>query len=142
MRNGFINMEIFLKNTEQGLIPLYESDETDKKKLKLDEVYKVTIKRSRNYEFHKKYFALIKLAFDNYSTDMPFDTFRKWLQMKAGFVKAYQTGKGIFYDTVSISFESMDNDTFNEVYDKVLDTVVALLKSDKELIEKELINFM
>jgi hypothetical protein len=135
-------MEIYLKNTERGLIPMYESDSSEKKKLKIGEVYKVKITRSRNYEFHKKYFALIRLAHQNYPNEMPESTFRKWLQMKAGFVDSYQTEKGVFFDTPSIMFDKMNEDEFKEVYNAVLNQVVKLLQTESEIIENELINFM
>jgi len=50
-------MRIFCKNLLEGLIPLYNSDLEEKKKLKLDEIYEVEIKVARNYQFHKKFMA-------------------------------------------------------------------------------------
>jgi hypothetical protein len=135
-------MEIYLKNTERGLIPMYESDSSEKKKLKIGEVYKAKITRSRNSKFHKKYFALIRLAHQNYPNEMPESTFRKWLQIKSGIVDVYKTEKGLFYDTPSIRFDKMDEDEFLEVYNAVLNQVVKLLHTKSEIIKNELINFM
>jgi hypothetical protein len=73
---------------------------------------------------------------------MPESTFRKWLQMKAGFVDSYQTEKGVFFDTPSIMFDKMNEDEFKEVYNAVLNQVVKLLQTESEIIENELINFM
>lgn len=38
-------MELYLKNTAHGLIPLYDDDFEEKRKLKIGEVYKVSIKK-------------------------------------------------------------------------------------------------
>jgi hypothetical protein len=57
-------MKLFLQNTTHGLIPCYDADYDEKKKLKAGKVYKVEIKLARNYDFHKKYFALINCAWE------------------------------------------------------------------------------
>ena len=52
-------MDIYLLNTASGLKPCMDEDYEQKKKLKIGKVYKAKITLARNYEFHKKYFALI-----------------------------------------------------------------------------------
>jgi hypothetical protein len=135
-------MKIFLKNTISGLIPLYPSDFDEKRKLKLGQDYEADIKNPRNLGFHKKFFALLNVGHENTKLDMPFDTYRKYLIMKAGFFTAYQTPKGTYYDPDSISFASMSQDEFEEVYSRVLDKVIEDIGVVKEDIEKQLINFM
>jgi hypothetical protein len=73
---------------------------------------------------------------------MPYDTYRRYLTMKAGFVKAYHTPKGVFFEPKSIAFSSMDEDTFQGVYSRVLDKVIEDIGATSEEIEKELVNFM
>jgi hypothetical protein len=100
-------MKIFCRNTISGFVPLYPSDMDEKRKLKLGEDYEVDIVRPRNLAFHKKFFALLNVGHENTKLDMPFETYRKYLIMKAGFFTAYQTPKGIYYDPDSISFANM-----------------------------------
>ena len=57
-------MKLLLKNTASGLVPIYDDDFDEKKKLKIGQVYEVSIKLVRNYEFHKKYFALIRICIE------------------------------------------------------------------------------
>ena len=57
-------MDIYLKNTSSGLIPMIDDDYESKQKLKIGEVYKCTIKKARNYELLKKYFALINCSWE------------------------------------------------------------------------------
>ena len=47
-----------------GLVPINDASYDEKKKLKIGQVYEVTIKLVRNYDFHKKYFALINCAWE------------------------------------------------------------------------------
>jgi len=135
-------MRIFCKNLLEGLVPLYNSDLEEKKKLKLDEIYEVEIKVARNYQFHKKFMALCKLGCANSkNVEMPFDVYRKYVTCKAGFFKAYHTPKGVFVEAESIAFNNMDEVKFAEVYSKVLDIVIADIGTTKEEIEKELMSF-
>lgn len=135
-------MKIYLRNTLHGLIPLYPNDMDEKRKLKIGHDYECEIKNPRNLAFHRRFFALLNLGHENTSLDMPFETYRKYMTVKAGFFKAYQTPKGLFYDPESISFANMDQEQFEDVYSRVLDKIIEDIGATKEEIETALINFM
>jgi hypothetical protein len=143
-------MKLCLRNTETGLIPLYDSDLYERKKLKIGEDYEVEIKISRNYLFLKKYFALIKLAWLNlpeqYDELYPHpDNFRKAVQIMAGFYDTYYLLDGTqIIDSKSIAFDSMDELEFKEVYNKVLDVIIKniLPLNTEQEIEQEIFNFL
>jgi hypothetical protein len=143
-------MKLYMRNTEKGLIPLYDSDLHEKKKLKLNEYYEVEIKKARNIEFHKKYFALIKLAWLNlpeqYDELYPhLDNFRKAVQIMAGFYDTYYLLDGTqIIDSKSIAFDSMDELEFKEVYNRVLDVIIKniLPLNTEQEIEQEIFNFL
>lgn len=135
-------MRLLCENRIQGLVPLYPSDFDDKRKLRLGETYQVEVTNPRNVGFHKKFFAMLNVGHENTSLDMPFDTYRKYMIVKAGFFTAYQTPKGIYYDPNSISFASMSQDEFEEVYSRVLDKVIEDVGLEREDVERQLINFM
>lgn len=135
-------MKLLCRNTISGLVPLYPADYDIKRKLKLGQDYECDITNPRNVGFHRKFFALLNIGHENTSLDMPFETYRKYMTVKAGFFKAYQTPKGLFYDPDSISFASMSQDEFEDVYSRVLDKIIEDIGATKEDIEKQLINFM
>lgn len=136
-------MNIYLLNTATGLKPLYGDDAKEKSKLKLGEVYRAKIVRPRNYKFHKKAMALFKIGCENSkNVNMPFDVYRKYATIKAGYAKIYQTPKGTYVEAESIAFDNMDEDKFQEVYNRVLDFVILDTGADKEMIEQKLIGFM
>lgn len=135
-------MKILVKNTLHGLIPLYPSDMDEKRKLKLGYDYQCEITNPRNIGFHKKFFAMLNVGYENTSLDMPFETYRRYMIVKAGYFTAYQTPKGIYYDPDSISFANKSQDQMEEIYSRVLDKVIEDVGLDKESVEKQLINFM
>lgn len=47
-------MDIYCRVTDIGLIPMYDSDLDEKHRLRIGDNVLCTIKRPRNYEFHKK----------------------------------------------------------------------------------------
>ncbi|GHT56798.1 hypothetical protein AGMMS49982_23820 [Bacteroidia bacterium] len=59
-----MNYGTISNNTAHGLIPCYDADYDEKKELKIGETFKAKITLARNYEFHKKYFALINCAWE------------------------------------------------------------------------------
>ena len=135
-------MKLILRNTISGLIPLFPSDFDEKRKLKLGVDYEAEIKMPRNYPFLKKFMALINLGCENSSLDMPHNTYRKYMTIKAGYYNAYSTPKGVYYEPMSISFASMPEEEFQEVYSRVLDKIIEDIGSTREEIEQQLINFM
>lgn len=135
-------MKLLCRNTISGLVPLYPADFDQKRKLKLGQDYECEIANPRNIGFHRKFFALLNIGHENTSLDMPFETYRKYMTVKAGFFKAYQTPKGLFYDPESISFANMDQEQFEDVYSRVLDKIIEDIGATKEEIETALINFM
>lgn len=137
-------MKIRLLNTSQGLIPLYDEDYENKKKLKIGEVYEVSITLSRNYLFHKKYFSLINVAWGylNEKQQMFFnnnpDVFRKSIEVTSGHcIKIYNYKLQSWVDMPkSIAFNEMCEDEFQELYNNVLNVLrETYLKnlSDKEI---------
>ena len=135
-------MKITVRNTINGLVPLYSSDLDEKRKLKIGETYQVEVKRPRNYQFHKKFFALLNIGWENTDVEMPFDTYRRWVTMRAGFYKVYHTPKGELYEPESIAFSNMDDDTFSEVYERVLSIIMKDTGADKPDVEMMLNDFL
>lgn len=145
-------MELNLLNTAQGLKPLYDTDYDEKKKLRVGVVYRATIRQPRNIDFHRKYFALINCAWEYQPEQVQaffknsVELFRKTLQMSAGYCeRIYSIERQEWVDIPSsISFSSMDEITFQELYSKVFDVIlqVFLKHISREEFENNLINFM
>ena len=135
-------MEFYCQFKNAKLIPEFSTDYDKVAKLRPDTTYKVVITQPRNVGFHRRFFALLNLAFANQDSFINFDEMRAWLTMKAGFYKRVQTPTGEMFQPESISFASMDDIEFNEVYKRVMDVICNWLDLDDETIQVELINFM
>ena len=127
--------EIMMIRDDKGRLVCADSDASEAlSSVRTGETVSVTIKRSRNLAFHRKAFALFKLAFDMW--DAPeleykgekiaknFDRFRKDITILAGHYTASVNVRGeVRLDAKSLSFSSMDGVEFAAVYDSILSTV-------------------
>ena len=138
-------MDIFCKVTAHGLVPLYDSDYDLKKRLRVGSVVKC------NYEHHKKFFALVRLTFDNLPSNLAEyfkvhneeDMLRRF-KRDLGYFKTSLNERGekeIEYQ--SISFSAMEQHEFERFYNQCIDLVLyKYLKGiDKEDLITEIENF-
>lgn len=137
-------------NTPNGLVPCDDDSYDAKSKLKLGEVYQVEIKKHRNYQFHKKYFALINLAWEYLPEKLTLHyvtkhNFRKDLEMCAGcFERIYSVEREEFIEQhKSIAFDKMSAEEFEELYERVKDILfnVFLVDLDTDIFINQLNNF-
>lgn len=126
-------MDIYLMNTASGLIPCTDEDYEKKRKLKIGRVYKTKMTLARNYEFHKKYFALINCAWEyqNERTVEFFhhnpDAFRKTVEISAGHYElVYSIARREWVEQAkSIAFDKMDEAEFQDLYERVKDVLFS-----------------
>jgi hypothetical protein len=126
-------MELNLLNTAGGLVPCDDNDYEEKRKLKVGQIYKATIKLNRNYRLHRKYFALINCAwaYQNERQTAFFkgsvEIFRKTMEMAAGHCeRVYSIEHKEWRDIPkSIAFDKMDEAEFRDLYERVKDVLFA-----------------
>jgi len=124
-------MKIYCRVTEGGLIPLYDSDMDEKQKLKTGSDVVADIKDARNYEFHKRFFALIGLTFDNLNENLQKELgiytkddllIRLKIDLKLYEVVRYENLGCIALH--SISFDKMDQHEFEEFYKRAANQII------------------
>jgi hypothetical protein len=127
-------MEIHLARTSLGLQAYSDDDYEQLRKIKVGSIVKARIVRPRNIKFHRKFFALINAAWDCLSESQRYnlrskENFREQLLITSGFTEPMYdiNGKKFLERAKSISFAKMDEPTFNDVYSRVLDTVLTIL---------------
>ena len=143
-------MEIYCQVTQQGLVPMYDSDYEEKKKLKQGEKVLVTIKRPRNYENHKRFFALLRLVVQNLPEQMARamsiyseEDLLNCIKLDLGmFTTHWQEGRELL-KVKSISFASMDESEFSNFFTETINLITNhyLLGMDKETLLEEIDNF-
>ena len=128
---------IYVKNTLQGLIPLYDGDYEEKKKsMKLGEIYEVQIKKPRNPKRHKLFFVLLEVGRSNVDIEIEREQFRQWLLLEVGYVDMYKTPSGKYQKhPKSMSFANCDEVEFNNLFWKCFDRIKKLLDVTDEDLE-------
>lgn len=111
----------------------YDSDYEKAKKIKAGEPYEFEYKQLRNVRFHRKFFALMNLLFQNQELYKNLDHLRKDLTVEAGYydLRVNIHGEEI-KEAKSISFAAMSEDEFSEFYNAVLDTIVKYFNFEKQ----------
>lgn len=143
-------MKLNLLNTPHGLVPITDEDYDEKKKLKLGTIYSAEIKVPRNYKFHKKFFALLNTAWAYLPerTQNGFrsvDGFRQYLTVAAGHYDTFfsPSRKEFVEIPKSISFGSMSEEEFEELYENVYRVIFSIIGKyvNEEEFQQNLANF-
>lgn len=140
-----------------GLVPGDEECQEWLQKQKHGATLRGDMAVQRNPKFHRKFFAMLKVAYDNWEApeiETPigkmhctFDQFRNDVTILAGYREESVDTRGKFrYKAKSISFGKMKEDEFERLYNDVLN--VVLLKflgnwtgEDMERVIEEILGF-
>ena len=133
------NMKIELVKTQIGLKPLTDSDLDKIKKIELGEIVEIVVKKTRSYRFLKKYMALINLMWGNDSLNLTRERYRKEMEIAAGYFDTYKGYDGdVRREPKSISFEKMQEDEFENLFQDMLQLACLRLGVDSGEISNEL----
>ena len=131
-------MKILVVKTINGFLkPAYDSDSDAFKKIPTNEIIEIEYKKKRNIRFHRKFFGLLKLAFENQSDYRTMETMRHDIIVTAGFYNEIVnliTGE-VYKKANSISFDSMDENEFSDLYDKTKEVICSWLGIDNNDVE-------
>lgn len=124
-------MEAHFLKVNGALYPATDKDREVLSKIKAGEAVKLKFTRARNYQYHKKYFAMLNLAFDyweppeNMVAEKNFDRFRKDVTILAGYYNQYVRLDGeTRVEAKSIAFGNMSEDEFEQLYSKTIDVLI------------------
>ena len=143
-------MEIYCRVTDIGLIPMYDSDLDEKHRLRIGDNVLCTIKRPRNYDFHKKYFALLRLTVANlpHLIQQQMQIFTEedlldCLKIDLGLFTTRWHGGRQIVKTGSISFAKMDNTEFEKFFSRSVDAIlrIYLRGTDRQALIEEVENY-
>lgn len=143
-------MDIYCRVTDIGLIPMYDSDLDEKHRLRIGDNVLCTIKHPRNYEFHKKYFALLRLTVANlpHLIQQQMQIFTEedlldCLKIDLGLFTTRWHGGRQIVKTGSISFAKMDNTEFERFFARSVDAIlrIYLRGTDRQALIEEVENY-
>lgn len=136
-------MKMLVQKTPRGLLPVYYSDMDIYSKIPMNEEFEIEYVKKRNLKFHKKYFALLKLAFENQQDYRLLEEMRRDLIITAGWydeVVNLIDGEVLKF-AKSISFSSMDEVEFSQLYEATKNVISKWLGIDNETIDNEIMQY-
>ena len=127
--------KIKMMKGSMGLVPFDQEADEWFGKLKFGQAVDGEFRLPRNGKFHRLFFAMLNVAFANYEwpevetqwgkAKCNFDLFRKYVTVRAGHYQAALTPKGeVRAEPKSISWASMGEDEFKQLYSDVLDVIL------------------
>ena len=133
-------MKILVIKTQTGLKPCYDSDFENYAKIPIGEEFEIEYTKKRNLLFHRKYFALLKLAFENQSDYRLMEDLRRDLIITSGrYDEVINKINGEVYKVAnSISFAKMDNVEFNLLYEETKNIISKWIGISNEQINEEI----
>lgn len=144
-------MKILCIVTENGLVPKYDSDREEFRNLKRNTDVLVEVGQKRNYEFHKKFFALLKLTYDNFPEWLEdslnvhsVEDLRTRLKVDLGLYEVSHYGNQSVIIPKSIAFDKMDETEFDKFYRSSVNHILKnyLKGVNNEQIEEEIWKFL
>mgnify|MGYP005816003283 CR=1 FL=1 len=103
-----------------SLHPVDEEAERLLRNLGTGEIVSVEIHRPRNVQFHRRFFAMLKIILDNQSFYKSMDDLLDVTKLSIGHCRTVQTKGGSVKIPSSISFAAMDEVAFEDFYDRAV----------------------
>jgi hypothetical protein len=117
---------LLLKRTLNGFVPADEASAEAARRFEIGQTYKGDVVKPRNLKTHRRYWALVDLIYQNSDQFKSKDQVHQYLKIRAGHsttIISKSTGE-LFHVADSISFDTLDDIQFYEVYKRMLDVVV------------------
>lgn len=151
-------MKIYLYKLSNGTLAPNDNQAIEYlNSLKSNQVVSCSISKPRNYGFHRKFFALLQVAYDAWNAPdieyngqpihKNFERFRHDVTILAGYYDASVNLKGeVRLDAKSISFAQMNQDEFEKLYSSVIDVILRKIlthytRSDLDYQVEKILNF-
>lgn len=134
-------MEVFVVKTINGLLkPAFDEDKEKFSQFPKDGYFEIKYTKRRNIKFHRKFFALLKIAYENQSDYRLMEDLRRDLIITSGHYEEVVnaiTGE-VYKIAKSISFSNLDETEFSLIYEDVKNVIIQWLGIDNESLENEL----
>jgi len=137
-------MELYVVKTINGLLkPAFDEDKEKFSQFPKDGYFEIKYTKKRNVRFHRKFFALLKIAYENQSDYRLMEDLRRDLIIASGHYEEVVnaiTGE-VYKIAKSISFNSMDETEFSLIYEDVKNVIIRWLGVSNEDIENEILQY-
>lgn len=117
--------KIVMRKELTGLRPIDEQARAVLAKIKAGDMVTVEVKRPRHIKHHRKLFALLNLVVENQDHYQTVEQLLNALKCATGHADEYpmKNGGGVVMIPRSISFASLGQDEFEQVYDRFVSVI-------------------
>lgn len=142
---------LLMKGATGSYIPVMDEDGVDRR-CSIGGILRCTVRITRNARFFRKWWALVRFAFDHWEPGpvehrwkkiIPkknFNRFRKDLTILAGHYDAYYRLDGsVRVEAASIKWSKMEEPEFEELYSKTLDVILEKVLTRYDRVEAQTI---
>ena len=126
-------VKLYLRKLANGTLAPDDAASTDcLRKVKVGDVVSGDFTRPRNYQWFRKWWALLQYAFDTWEPpvgpEKNFERFRKDITILAGYYDVVPRVRGEpKAEAKSISFASMEQDDFEGLYEATITTLIKFV---------------
>ena len=112
---------ILMAKKLSALYPIDETGEVAMKRVGQGEIVTVDIKRPRNLAFHRRFFAMLNIIYQNQDAYKSLEDLLNVCKLRVGHCDTLATKYGEVKIPRSISFAAMDDAEFSEFYGRAVD---------------------
>jgi len=134
-------MKLRFIKTDVGLSPFDSEASESIKKWKNGDFIIVESKRPRNYKFHKKFYALMNIIFENTDEFKTLDNLVDYMKIQTGHSDIIEARGIAFRVPKSIAFQNMTQDNFDSFFNRAVDECLLLVPIGKLELEREILRF-
>ena len=140
-----------IRRASGEFVPATDEDSAAAKRFRVGEISRVELKAMRNGGYFRKWWALVKIAYDMWAETMPakeyhgrpvlpdFDRFRRDLTIMAGFFTPVWNAKGeLRVEAESLQWSSMTEERFEALYSATINVILQKILPGKGLTEQGL----
>lgn len=147
----------YFYKSHAGLSPSGEEAAELIQKLRMGETVLVDVKRPRNIQYHRRFFAMLGYAYEHWDPEpveykgvkvgKNLEVFRAWCIARAGYYELSVTPDGkVRAEPESMSFANMDQLGFEKLYNDVANVIlkyvlVSYKKADLDEVVDKLVRF-
>lgn len=124
-------MQLTLKRTKDGLLPLDDKAVEVISKLKIGEEILIEYKKNRNVKNHRRLFSLLQSVVHNQNHYKNVDNLLDVIKLKAGYFKTVVDHNGnALYIPESISFATLGEEEFKEFFSGAIDVILTFMPEE------------
>lgn len=135
-----------VKSLGGALVPMDETEQAKTQRWKAGAVVRGEFKEMRNGQFFRKWWALVKMAYDMWADGLPeqwigeqrvlpeFERFRKDVTIMAGYCRPVYNAKGeVRLEAESLAWSTMTEDRFDKLYQATIDVILGKVLNDRNV---------